>query len=70
MAQEILIPDKGRKTRPQSSGLGVPVDKDIRIIKIPAAKEGSSEKKDFPINTWTMPPQQDGYLKSNHKDCL
>ena len=70
MAQEMLISRKERKTRQQPATLLVPADKDIRVIKLEISKEPATPNKDLPFSAWKMPPQMDGYLKSNHKDCL
>jgi hypothetical protein len=32
--------------------------------KLPAAE------KEFPVDSWMMPPEQHGYIQGNEKDCL
>lgn len=70
MAQELFLRGKERKNRRHRATLVVPADKEIRVLKLEIAKEQPAPKKDLPFSAWKMPPQEDGYLKSNHNDCL
>ncbi len=73
MARETLLSRRERKTRTMPVNLVVPADDEAKVIKIDSTKESripSKELPEIPFSAWKMPPQQEGYLKSTHNDCL
>jgi hypothetical protein len=70
MSKEIFSAPKVRKSHQKLSNALTANDKDIRIVKIPKKKDPSLKEAPDPFSTWNMPPQQDGYLKGSHNDCL
>ena len=45
--------------------------KETPVIPLPVEKKLLlPAPKEFPIDTWIMPPEQHGYIKGNDNDCL
>ena len=70
MSKETISASKVRKSNHETPNLATASDKDIRIVKILSKKDVIAPTKVDPFSTWSMPQQEDGYLKSTHKDCL
>jgi hypothetical protein len=46
------------------------LNKEALIISLPVEKRLLAPLKEFPVNNWTMPPEQHGYIQGNDNDCL
>lgn len=45
--------------------------KETPVIQLPVEKKlPAPAPKEFPIDSWIMPPEQQGYIKGNDNDCL
>jgi hypothetical protein len=45
--------------------------KETPVIPLPVQKKlPAPAPKEFPIDSWIMPPEQQGYIKGHDHDCL
>lgn len=66
MNETTLVPQVGLKdtTPPQ---VAVPSKKKE---KTESSKPQKPLQKDVPVDKWIMPPEQQGYIQGNDRDCL
>jgi len=66
MNESILVPQVGLKdTLPPQASLS---SKKKEKTFSPNAQQPL--KKDVPVDKWIMPPEQQGYIQGNDRDCL
>ncbi len=65
----ILVPGEETKETP-SPQHGKSSRTKERFPALSAEKKLPADKKEIPISHWIMPPEQQGYIQGNDKDCL
>ena len=65
----ILVPKEETNDTPPPPVSKSPSKKE-KLAKVPAEKKLPADPKEIPVNNWIMPPEQQGYIQGNDRDCL
>jgi hypothetical protein len=65
----ILVPKEETNGTPSPQPSKSPSKKE-KLTKVPAEKKLPAEQQQIPVDNWIMPPEQQGYIQGNDRDCL
>lgn len=70
MTNDVILVPKDEMNDQPPPPVSKSASKKEKLTKVAAEKKLAAEQQEIPVTNWIMPPEQQGYIQGNDRDCL